>query len=513
MSETTAGAVFAGGTQDAEGAREVRGEQHDGHRRDSSGGSGSSGGSNAEHRRKPSSRAGLFLRSVIPDLVLCLVVATGLGYAVLSGFDATLSMRSDIGLQLALVGGMLVILFAGSWSKGARAASIAGAVALFVAALVVATSSTPEGVSLMEGGSLNDVEGNYAVFATVELVVAILTYVLSRRPASALFLVVASVFVCAVVQYLFRDWLSDEGGLVIFLAVTVASFALAVYQRYRRSAASSDRLVAPSFATAATTGLVIAALCIGGAGLVYVGIIAPLNLGTPIFKPFEYRIIHPIVEYTGAYDQLMVEDPDKFSSLLSEKADETTQNAEGGASPQENSEEPTSNPLATFVQSLTVFSEDSWTESFSTVTIDQLKLGALIAALVIAALCALAVAARIRWRKLRLRRIEREAPARQVVLLYDFILSRYARLGLRKPEQSTPLEYAYDFRRKMVPFTRNTGKVDLVRITLIYQRAAYGSGDLKPGDLDTVKRYYRAFFNNAHRYVGTVKWLWKFWRI
>lgn len=455
----------------------------------------------------------LFLRAVIPDFVFCAAIACGVGYAVLSGFDATLTMRGELGLQLALIGGMLAILFAGSWSKRARGISIAAAVAFFVAAFAIAASSTPDGVSLTADGALNDVEGNYTVFAAVELVVAVLTYALSRRPSSALLLAVTSVFVCAVTQYLFRDWLSSEGGIIAFLVVLVTSFALVIYQRYRASAASSDQLVTPSFTTAAVSGLAVAALCIGGGCLAYIGIIAPLNLETPVYKPFEYRIIHPIVEYTGVYDQLLTEDPDKFSSLLSDKAEETTQNTEGGASPQENAEEPADNPLTSFVQSLTVFSDDSWTEAFSTVTIDQLALSALIALLVVALLCATIVAARIRWRSIRLRRIEEKTPAKQVICLYDFLLSRFARLGLGKPAQSTPLEYAYDFRRKMVPFTRGTGKVDLVRITLIYQRAAYGSGDIAPEELDDIKRYYRAFFGNAHRYVGTIRWLWKFWRI
>ena len=459
------------------------------------------------------SRAGLFARAVVPDFVLCAALAFGVGYAVLSGFDATLSLRNDIGLQLGVVGVMLAVLFAGSWSKAARAVSVGCAVVLAVAITATALFLMPEGTGVFADGSLNDVEGNYLVFTTVELVVAVLAYALSRRPGSALFLAVASVFTCAVVQYLFRDWLSAEGGLTAFLVVLCAAFALAVYQRYRAGAASSDTLAVPAFGSAAISGIVVAVLCIGGAGLAYVGIVEPLGLGTPVLKPFEYRIVHPIVEYAGTYDQFMVEDPNKFSSLLSDKADETTQNTESGTDPQEDSSTEANNPLTQFVQSLTVFSDQSWTESFDAVTAEQAKWGALLAALAIVGVCALAIAARIRWRTVRLRRIERLSPAGQAVCLYEFFLSRFRRLKLGKPEQATPLEYAYDFRRKMVPFTRGTGKVDFLRVTLAYQRAAYGSGDVSEEDLSAMKRYYRAFFGNAHRYVGTLKWLWKFWKV
>lgn len=467
----------------------------------------------AEQAPERVSRAGLFLRSTLPDFALCLVLAFGLGYAVLSGFDATLGLRGNVGLQLGTLGAMLAVLFAGAWSKAARAASIAGAVVLAAAAFGVAVSTMPEGVGLVADGALNDVEGNNAVFVAVELVVAVLVYALSRRPASALFLAVASVFTCAAVQYLFRDWLASEGGLVAFVVVLAAAVALAVFQRYRAGAAASDRLAKPAFGTAAATGLAVALVCIGAAGAVWAGVIAPLDLGTPTYKPFQYRIIHPVVEYTGAYDQYLTEDPNRFTSLLAENAEETTENAEGGQSPQEDSESSASNPLTQLVQSLTVFSDDSWTEAFDAITADRPPWVWVVAAAAVIAACALVIAARVYWREVRLRRIEQKPPARQMVSLYEFLLGRFKRLGLAKPDQMTPLEYAYEYRRRMVPFTRGTGKVDLVHVTLAYQRAAYGSGEVSEDDLAAVKRYYRAFFGNAHRYVGNLKWLWKFWRI
>lgn len=462
---------------------------------------------------KAPSRTGLFLRSAIPDFALCCAVAMGVGYAVLSGFDATLGMRGMLGLQFAVVGAMLAVLFAGSWSKGARAASVVGALALVVAVLTAAWAAMPDGVSVMADGGVNDVEGNYVVFATVELAVAVLCYAVSRRPGGAVFLAVAAVLACAVVQYLFRDWLSSEGGMAAFLVVACASLALAVYQRYRAGVASSDRLSSPAFGTALATGLAVAALCLGGAGLAYVGVIEPLGLGTPVIKPFEHRIVRPVVEYTGAYDQYQVEDPNKFSSLLSDDAEETSQNAEGGASPQEDSEDSSSSPLTSLVQSLTAFSEDSWSETFDAVTTERPAWTWALAVLGVLAACALVVLARVLWRTVRLRRIERMPAAEQAVRLYEFLAGRFARLGLGRPPQSTPLEYAYDFRRRMVPFTRGTGKVDLVRLTLAYQRAAYGTGDVTEDDLAAMKRYYRAFFGNARRYVGALRWLWKFWRI
>lgn len=252
---------------------------------------------------------------------------------------------------------------------------------------------------------------------------------------------------------------------------------------------------------------------IGLSALVFVMLINPLNLSTPILKPFEYRIIPPVVEYTGTYDQYLVEDPDKFTSLLNERENATTSNAQGGSVPDQEKEEKAQNPLITFLQSMMIFSDEDWMEDFDPHMFERMRFAFVIVVILVLLAIALVIFLRIRRRDVRLKRLEDRPLAERVTYLYGFLLSRLKRLGLGKPETSTPLEFAYDSRRNLVPFTRGTQQVDFVRVTIIYQRAAYGSMEITQEEYETVRRYYRAFFGNAHRYLGTPKWLIQFWRI
>lgn len=455
----------------------------------------------------------LFLRANIYDFLMVGVLTVALSYAVLSGFDAALDLRFRFDLQALVAGGVLLVLYAGSWSRKARALSIVGTIVYCLVVIGAALALSPEESPAFAEGAVNDVEGNYAIFAVVVLACAVLSYVLSRSLGGAVVLAVSGAFCCCVVQFLFREWLGSEGGLVDFVVVLVCAVALVVYRRYRTGLAKADVREGTAFGGTALVGVVAAAASLGVAAVVFVGVIAPLGLGTPILKPFESYIVPPIVEYTGTYDEFLVEDPDRPTSLLNEREDSTTQNTEGGSVPDEEETPAPQSPILSFLQSTTLFSSDDWTESFDAVTMDRLTLGLLVVVLIVALLVAALIAARIFWREVRLRRLDGKSSADQVVFLYHFLLSRFKKLGLGKPETSTPLEFAYDSRRNLVPFTRGTGQVDFVKVTLIFQRAAYGSGSVTEEDCECVRRYYRAFFANAHQYVGTPRWLFKFWRV
>ena len=454
-----------------------------------------------------------YLRASLFDFIAVAVLSVALGYAVFSGFDSTLALRHDFVLEGAFVSAVLAVLYAGGWSRRARIFSTVGTVVFVLAAVTVAMALAPEGVPVFEGGAVNDVEGNYVIFVVVLSVCAILSYALSRTLGGTVVLVVAACMTCGIVQFLFRGWAQDEGGMFVFIAVLLSSVMLIVYRRYRAGLAKAEVQEGVAFGRAAVLGITAGGVSLLAATLCYGAIIAPLGLSTPVLKPFEHYIVPPVVEYSGTYDEYLVEDPDRHTSLLNEKEDETTQNAAGGSVPDQETVESSQSPIITFLQSLSIFSEDDWDESFDAVTYDQLRLGFLVAVLLVLLAIAAIVALRIRQRDFRLFRLRNMDSAAQVIYLYNFLLSRFKKLGLGKPDASTPLEFAYDSRRNLVPFTRGTGQIDFVGVTLAYQRAAYGSGEVTDEDCERVRRYYRAFFANAHRYVGTPKWLLKFWTV
>jgi hypothetical protein len=65
----------------------------------------------------------------------------------------------------------------------------------------------------------------------------------------------------------------------------------------------------------------------------------------------------------------------------------------------------------------------------------------------------------------------------------------------------------------MLPFAEGTGGVDFIDVTTTYQDVCYGGVAVGAEEYDGIVAYYKAFFKNARKHVGGLKWLWKFWRI
>lgn len=462
-----------------------------------------------------SSRFATFIRSSLVDCALVLAVVLGVSHALLSSFDATVALRGAFGLQLAIALPMLIILYAGAWSKRSLAPAAAAVVAWAVAALAASAAMMPADVPFFADGFVNDSPGNYPVFVVVMLAVTAVVYLLSRRVPGCAVLAFLVVAVCAGVQFLFRNWLSGEGGAVAFACCLVGSAALLIFQRYRACAYAAEQLSSPAFGRAALFAVAAVGVACAVGGILFACAIQPLGLGTPVIRPFEQNIVRPVIEYTGVYDSVKVENPDLKSSLVGEEEDTTSENTDGGSDPEQTDDpdQGAGSPIAQFIESLQTYSQDSWDEGADPVAYDRLRLGALLAALAVALLAAAVIGARIYWRRVRLRRIADRTPAARVLYLYRFLCGRFAKLGISKPASATPLEFAVARRQDMVPFTRGAGKIDFVRVTLLAQRAAYGTGDVTEAEYAQVERYYRVFFANARREVGTLRWLWLFWKI
>ncbi len=90
---------------------------------------------------------------------------------------------------------------------------------------------------------------------------------------------------------------------------------------------------------------------------------------------------------------------------------------------------------------------------------------------------------------------------------------RRATANIRKPHHLTPMEFTVGTQRVMAPFAQGTEGEDFVDVTDTYQRVCYGGCPVIAEEYDRLVGYYRAFFKNARKHVGKVKWLYTFWRI
>ncbi len=477
------------------------------------------GSTRMRDRKRLSDRMGretrlrLWLQSSALDFLLVLVVSTALVFTVSFGFYSAWDYRGNVLLIAGLCLPLLLVMFAGSWSKKAVAFSVAGVVVLTIAYTAVATALSPD-PALFTAEGVNDVEGNYVIFAIVVCVTTVVAYLLSRRTVGLVFLLVLSIIACGAVQFLYREWVSDNPGIAATIAALLGLGMLFVYQCYRQSVYSANRVKRTSFAGAFGFSAIVALVCVlVGAGAFY-GVVAGLDLETPAYKPFETHVSPPVDELANDYERQDSKDDDK-SDVTDDDMQQTNEPDEGG-------EDVGSGGLGilqgSFVQAaaqqLAGYDPNDPEQDYKNIAYLVLTWEFVIL-IVLAILAVLAAVLLQRYRRtLRLKRIASKSPAYQAWYLYTFLLGRLKRMKINKPDHLTPLEFAVGFSKPMLPFTRGTDGVDFVDVSSIYQDAAFGGVQPTVEDMGDLHAYYRAFFKNAREYVGWPKWvLWKFWRI
>ena len=265
-----------------------------------------------------------------------------------------------------------------------------------------------------------------------------------------------------------------------------------------------------SFAGSFAYGVVGAAACVAVGVGVYLLVVAPLAPGTLNVKPFEDYYSRPVIEYNGTYEEQMIESDDQTTSELNDEMIETSDEQEGS---NDNSQTSSTGGNPATVE-LDVFNQNEWNNTFNVISIDLPPSLRFLLWLVPVAIVALIVYLRYRCRAVRLRRLEGRPYAERAVYLYNFFMDRFARLKIDKPATMTPLEFALASEHELAPFMRNRSEADFLGITLIYQRAAYGAGNVSERDYRYLTDYYDAFFRNAHERMGHLKWVLRgFWRI
>ena len=458
-----------------------------------------------------SRRLALFLRAAAFDYALVLVVSAALVFTVSYGFNSAPDLRGNVALIAVACGALLVPLYAGSWSK--RALPVAAAAYAVAAVGVVAALSalSPEPVELFVDGQVNDVDANYTVFGIVVALVPPIVYLLSRRTWGVAALFFLGVLACGSIQFLYRDWIASQPGTVAALVAYAGMGALFMVQGYRDGVMKSHIVKRTSFFGAFAFGVLGSLLCMAVGAALFFGVIAGLGLSTVDAKPFEDYFSRPVVEYDGAFEQQQVYDPDTATSNLSDEIDETSDDESGS----DTSEETESGGGFTLVSAIVdTLNLDDWSEAFEAIRFELPVSLKVLLGLLPPFLVALVIWLRYRRRTARLRKIEQRPLPERVALLYNFFMRSFKRLRIEKPPAATPLEFALSSSGELAGFMRNASQADLLGVTLIYQRAVYGAGNVSEADYAYVRDYYAAFFKNAHARMGHPKWaFWGFWRI
>lgn len=467
-------------------------------------------------------RMAVFLKSALPDFVMTLVMSVALAYAVSFAFESAAGYRGNIALLVAISAPLLLALYAGSWSKKALLPAAGATAVIAVVVMGVFISMTPSGTPMFvpmesweSAAGLNDVNENYAIFAFVAVLVPIVVYLLSRRRVGTVILLIDSMFACGWVQFLYRDFAFDNGGLIASFVVLVAGLMLFIFQTYRQSVYSAARAKRTSFiGVAAFSGLVSLICVLIGVGVFY-GAINGFGLNTLDVKPFTRYAAAPIDPYSTNHSDTTTQGDDTTDNTNDEE-EETSDNTDdgtqsGGAL---NAESLLASPVGQAVQAITGYDADDPNQDFESISFLIIAWTVILSVLLVVLLLVAAIVLQRYRRKRRLQRIYNESVAYRIAYLYEFMLGRFERMKIHKPEQTTPYEFAVGFEATLAPFTRGTDGVTFTDVTAAYMDACWGALDVSEEDYNSVEKYYLAFFKNAREYTGWPHWIFfRFWRI
>lgn len=459
-------------------------------------------------------RLRLFVQSSVFDFLLVLLVSVALVFTVSFGFHSAWDYRGNVGLITAMVAPVLLALYAGSWSKRAVAVSAAATVVVAVAVVAVAVALSPE--PLFTDAGISDTPGSYGIFAMIAVAVPVVVFLLSRRTVGLVFLLLASVLACGVIQFLYREWIVEQPGIPAAVAVMFGLGMMFVYQCYRQSVYSANRVKRTSFLGAFAFSALVGAVCVlVGAGVFY-GVVAATDLTTPEVKLFESYVSPPVSDQARDYERMSIQG-DETSDNTGEETDDTGEQGEGESAVQSGQAMLESTIVGRLAMQFAGVSPSVDDEDSDLGAQDwQLALQLMWLIYLVLALVVV-VAFLVFWRRrreMRLRRAAKRSNAYQAWYLYTFLLERFRRVGIRKPAQLTPLEFAVSAAKAMHPYTRDAGGVDFVEVTSLYQDAAFGGYEPSDDEIERVRGYYRAFYKNAFKATPWPKWVfWRFWRL
>lgn len=444
-----------------------------------------------------------YVYAVAFELVVSVVACVCLCMVSMQGFVVAPDLQFNVALLAVLSAALQVILYAAAYRKRNYLVGIVAYVAAS-AVLVGVGIATSSGADVMA-----DVEENHLAFCAVVAVVNALVFLLTRSRRGFLAFLAAGLFSCAFVQYAFH------ANLVVPSVVFAISAAVLVMCRtYAASVRTVDELgrAQASHLRAGMVSSVVACVACVLACAVFALVIEPLDPGHLTVRLFtEYRAFET-VEINNPMEIIKVEDPEqKSTNLTSEiiygsQTTTVTGDDPSVARAQDLIDEAQEQLGVTDEYKLESDDQGSFIYALATP-----KIGWLLYAAVPVALVAAAVLVRCALRRRRRNRIASHGPAEQVGLIYNAMLTRFARLGLGKAPAATPLEFARASAARMEAFAQGQGAT-WAEVSALYEDVHYGGRQPSGRELEGAWRFYDGFAARARNLVGRPKYVLKyFW--
>jgi hypothetical protein len=418
-----------------------------------------------------------YLKYRAADFLLLSCIAASLVFSVCTGFlleDGLSSSPPVVFLLTALLEGSF-FLFA--YQRSTRVLGVLVGIALVVMAMVYARAFHP-----ME----NETENSLFVYLLLEVLVSLIAFFLCRsRLGTLVLLLVGSLLIsgAAFLQFPTPMWC-----MLVFPLSCGGMLLYRVYLWGTRQAVLGKIRVGRYLRQ-----MLLLVLCCGAlAGGIFYLVIRPLNPPTQELRLITQLQSMELLERLGVSSVKTVLDPTLSADTPPERTEYDNETAQQQEDQQQDLlEAPETQPEQ----------EEASAEAVN-YDLSSRNLWWLLGLIPLAIVCVFVgrVLYKRHWHK-QIQKLPREDT---VVLYYHFFQKRFQKIGLGRTKFHTLREYAEETAYKMEAF--QVEKVTFAQLTGVYEAVIYGGAVPTEDELGQFEAFYKQFYKNLRREIGTVKY-------
>lgn len=433
------------------------------------------------------------------QFALCIALAATLAYTVQGCFHVSDELHGNIALTAVLCLVMQGALFTSVAKPRLKAAAYAGfaviAVGMCVASVLFSTQPNP----------VADVEGNAFAAFVVMAIVNIVVFLMTRTHGRCVLLFAAGSFTCGLVQFLYTT--NMLVAAVVFILCALLAVALQSFADTALKASAGARGLSPKLTRkAGLMGAVMALVSCALACVVVIGVIMPLNPPHTTIKLFTIQLAYEEVNLKTGVELDEGAKKSATSSTIDESlAPRTTTDKKDDQYAEQKIENSSDNAQASKDYLSSQYSDvdlSSGLEGLQSIALNKEIPWAGIIAGAIAVLLVLIFALPRIVRAARLARIKKLTPAAQVNALYAFFIRRFAMLGLAKPPELSPVEYANCYRDRIYPYAGAQEACTFDHLTAMHVEGVFAGRAPQTDELECLYALYRDFYARCAKKLG-----------
>lgn len=418
------------------------------------------------------------------DFLLTVLIAIGMHLNTFSAFMIRESYMTNYLLVAAVTAVVMAVMFVIGYNK--RNAIIGGAGwAVFLIGWIIYLRAN-DLINLEDGA-----DETIPAFWSIVIFGSALIYLLTRSRKILFGAAPIGLLFCAAFKFL--EYPVSVPGLFILIIAVILEILYLVYKDSLLTADYGNYTIRHFLEQSIAIVAVVVMLSSG----VFYGIVKPLDPPTRDLKLITKLMSFDILELLGVASTQEVKDPNQGEEDQDEEEPPEEKGEEKDDEENEQNEEENRQESDEKISAQTMsYNEKDYTVYWVTALIILLLAAPFVIKYVL--------------RSRRRRRLNGLDASNQAAFVYDFFLDRLKKLGVGKADSQTILEYAEQQEGVLENFTAEDGTT-FEEMTELYNYHLYSKLPIKPEDANKFVAMYDSFYKNAKAFVGTWRYIRKFW--